>query len=86
MSMNSKCNNLDAYLRDDLSVDERAAFESHLEECDACREAMDQQQWIDGLLQSPTRIQLERPSVTISTLSAYRWPSGDDASCKPLAA
>ena len=70
MNSNSNCNNLDAYLSDDLSGDERAIFESHLEECATCRDAVDEQQWIDDLLQSPERTQLERPSATI--LDSFR--------------
>ena len=70
MKVNGTCNNLDAYLSHDLPNDNRAIFESHLEDCQACRDAVDQQQWVDGLLQSPTRIQLERPSVTI--LDSFR--------------
>lgn len=65
MNLDSNCNNLDAYLSDDLSGDTRAIFESHLEGCPACRDVLDQQQWIDALLHSPERIQLERPSATI---------------------
>jgi anti-sigma factor RsiW len=70
MNLNSNCNNLDAYLSDDLSGDELANFEVHVEECPTCRNAVDQQQWIDDLLQSPERVQLERPSVTI--LDSFR--------------
>jgi anti-sigma factor RsiW len=65
MNLNSSCNNLDAYLSDALSDDERALFDSHLQGCATCRGAVDQQQWIDDILQSPERIQLERPSVII---------------------
>lgn len=65
MSVNDTCNNLDAYLADDLPRSERAAFESHLDVCPACRDAADQQQWIDVLLQSPARLQLERPPGSI---------------------
>jgi Putative zinc-finger len=65
MIQNSNCNNLDAYLSGDLSGDERAAFESHIDGCATCRDAVAQQHWINDLLQSPERIQLERPSATI---------------------
>jgi predicted anti-sigma-YlaC factor YlaD len=65
MILDSNCNHLDAFLSNDLSDDNRAVFESHLEECPTCHDAMDQQQWIDGLLNSPARVQLERPSATI---------------------
>ena len=56
MTTNSDCNKLDAYLADDLPVDEALRFESHFEECGACREAIDEQNWVDRLLQSPVRI------------------------------
>jgi anti-sigma factor RsiW len=65
MTINSDCNNLDAYLADDLPVDEALFFESHLEECGACREAIDEQRWVDSLLQSPVRIQIERTPAEI---------------------
>ena len=52
MSLNNSCNNLDAYLSHDLPEDARAIFESHLEACPACRDEVDQQQWIDDLLHS----------------------------------
>jgi anti-sigma factor RsiW len=65
MNLHSNCNNLDSYLSDDLPVDQRAIFESHLDTCSECRDAVDQQLWIDGLLQSPVRIELEQPTVTI---------------------
>jgi hypothetical protein len=65
MTQNIDCNKLDAYLADDLSVDDILRFESHLEECSACSEAIDKQHWIDSLLQSPVRIQLERTPATI---------------------
>jgi anti-sigma factor RsiW len=60
MTINSDCNKLDAYLADDLPAGEALRFESHLEECGACREAIDEQRWVDSLLQSPVRIQIER--------------------------
>ena len=65
MTQNTDCNKLDAYLADDLSVDDARRFESHLEACSACREAIDEQNWIDSLLQSPARIQIERTPAAI---------------------
>jgi anti-sigma factor RsiW len=70
MNLNNRCNNLDAYLSDDLTGDERANFESHVEECSACRDAAEQQHWIDNLLHSPERVQIEQPSVTV--LDSFR--------------
>ena len=49
MTQNNDCNKLDAYLTDDLSVDDVAGFESHLEACAECRDAIDEQKWIDNL-------------------------------------
>ncbi len=43
----------------------RAIFESHVEGCPACRDALDRQRWIDELLHSPERIQLEQPLAAI---------------------
>ena len=74
MNLNNSCNNLDAYLSGDLSGNEHANFELHFEECATCRDAMAQQQWIDDLLQSPERVQLERPSA--SMLDSFRVSVG----------
>jgi anti-sigma factor RsiW len=57
--MSHECDQLDAYLADDLSCDDHARFETHLSQCEACREAIDQQRWIDAMLCSPLRMQLE---------------------------
>jgi anti-sigma factor RsiW len=65
MIRNSDCEKLDAYLAGDLSGSELVRFESHVAECTACRKAIDEQQWIEDLLQSPARIQLERTPATI---------------------
>jgi len=65
MTENTDCNKLDAYLADDLLVDDARRFESHLEVCSTCREAIDEQNWIDSLLQSPERIQIERTPPAI---------------------
>jgi len=43
MTQNNDCNNLDAYITDDLSIDDVRRFELHLEECSALREATDEQ-------------------------------------------
>jgi predicted anti-sigma-YlaC factor YlaD len=77
MTRNNDCNQLDAYLTDDLSVDDARRFESHLKECSTCREAIDEQNWIDNLLRSPVRTQIERAPATIrdsfrSSLSGRR--------------
>jgi anti-sigma factor RsiW len=59
------CDKLDAYLMGDLPIGDVAHLESHLEACAKCREAIDEQKWVDSLLQSPLRIQIERPPATI---------------------
>ena len=55
----SDCENLDAFLADDLSPSEVSRFTAHLHECASCRDAVDQQGWIDGLLSSPILTELE---------------------------
>lgn len=57
--MNRNCHNLDAYLADDLPTADAAAFREHLVACNECCEAVAEQQWIDNLLQSPLRSELE---------------------------
>jgi anti-sigma factor RsiW len=58
--MTSDCEQLDAYLLDDLADSDAARFKQHLGACAACREAVEQQRWIDDLLQSQVRAELER--------------------------
>jgi anti-sigma factor RsiW len=74
--MNVNCNNLDAYLAANLSVDDAARFIEHLQSCDDCREATDQQQWIDGLLRSSANYDAELPRddvlATLRTAIATR--------------
>jgi anti-sigma factor RsiW len=89
--MNLKnCKNLDAYVSDDLPDDGRTAFEFHLERCSACHDAVDQQQWIDALLQSPVRLQLEPVRIELSglprTLAANRIKRVQLAACGLAAA
>jgi anti-sigma factor RsiW len=48
------CDNLDAFLADELAADASTQFAQHLEVCDDCREAVGEQRWIDGLLRSGT--------------------------------
>jgi hypothetical protein len=55
------CQDLDNYLADNLSADAKARFTAHLVDCDRCRDAVDQQRWIDGLLRSPLVMDLETP-------------------------
>jgi hypothetical protein len=53
---------LDAFLDRNMLPGDDARFAAHLRECAACREAVAEQQWIDGLLRSPAGAQLEMPS------------------------
>ncbi len=57
--MNHECDNLDAFLLGDLGGDAAERFARHLDECAACREAVDQQRWLDEVLQSPVRAESE---------------------------
>jgi hypothetical protein len=77
--MSHECNSLDAYLADDLSRDDRVFFERHLANCESCRDVIDQQNWIDSMLRSPLRSQLEpvpshlvKPSRTARTPRRHR--------------
>ena len=55
----SRCVSLDAYLDGELAPGAAVAFESHLRECSACGDAVDQQRWIDATLCSPAAAELE---------------------------
>jgi hypothetical protein len=57
--MNDECEKLDLFLSGQLLDEHALRFESHIVECEACRDAIDQQGWIDGLLRSPTRLEIE---------------------------
>jgi hypothetical protein len=50
---------MDAYLDGELTPGETARFAAHLDTCPACREAVDEQHWIDDLLRTPAIAQLE---------------------------
>lgn len=60
------CELLDDYLDGALPGEEVAAFAVHLCECAACREAVEEQQWIDGLLRSPAAVELELPLTAVA--------------------
>ena len=69
MTPHNDCHQLDAYLAGDLPASDAASFEAHLDTCYDCREAVDQQRWINSLLQSPTRIELEcTPPALLETI------------------
>ncbi len=69
MTPHNACHQLDTYLAGDLSANDAAGFESHLATCADCRETVEQQQWIDSLLQSPARVELEHtPPVLVESI------------------
>ena len=57
--MSAECEYLDAFLADGLSPDDRELYEGHLIACESCRETLNRQIWIDALLNSPVRLELE---------------------------
>jgi anti-sigma factor RsiW len=59
MRLTEDCHQLDAYLGGELLPTDQARFEAHLRSCDLCREAVDEQIWIDDLLRSPQRAAIE---------------------------
>jgi hypothetical protein len=63
-----ECENLDAFLAEDLPANSAKCFEAHLDECASCRDAVDEQRWIDGLLQSPLRLEIESPGAALVEL------------------
>ncbi len=59
------CGRIDAYLDGELLAAERGAFEIHLDQCAACREAVDEQGWIDSLLRSDAAAEIEAPRTLV---------------------
>jgi len=53
------CDRLDDYVDGVLSAEDGAKFEAHASECAMCRAAVDQQQWLDDVLQSAEATALE---------------------------
>jgi anti-sigma factor RsiW len=64
-TVTNDCHNLDAYLDGELAPGDAAHFAVHLATCPMCREAVDEQLWIDGLLRCPATAQLETPSPAL---------------------
>jgi hypothetical protein len=60
-----ECENLEAYIAGELPSRAATSFKQHVEECDACREVVEQQAWIDSLLRSSHSASLERAPVAI---------------------
>jgi anti-sigma factor RsiW len=63
--MNDPCEQLDAYLADDLPADAAAEFADHLRDCAECQEAVAEQQWIDGLLRTGARESVDVPRASL---------------------
>jgi anti-sigma factor RsiW len=66
------CKNLDTFLSDDLSPADASRFTAHLDECENCRDAVDQQRWIDGLLCSPLATDVEAAPSSVTSRVASR--------------
>ena len=69
------CQRLDDYLNGDLAFSDRGRFQAHLAECDDCRDAVDQQQWLDGLLRSSEAAAIEAPPAPATIPLRRRVPS-----------
>jgi hypothetical protein len=63
--MNAECENLDGFLDGTLSPVNCARYEAHLRACENCRDEIKQQRWIDSLLTSPVRHELEPVSEAL---------------------
>jgi anti-sigma factor RsiW len=63
--MNCNCDNLDAYLSGDLAPQDATHFAEHVQVCTNCRAEVEQQQWIDGLLQAANIEVVEAPPVAL---------------------
>jgi anti-sigma factor RsiW len=61
-----ECENLDAYLADELSPEDTSQFVEHLNACDECRHVADEQHWIDGLLRSDLCTSLEAAPTSLA--------------------
>jgi hypothetical protein len=74
--MNRECDNLDAHLDGDLRAREAAQFANHLSRCADCRDAVDEQRWVDDLLRSDAVMATESPPdglrLAVRTLLAQR--------------
>jgi anti-sigma factor RsiW len=65
--MNEYCSNLDNYLLADLSPADDAAFAEHLAGCEDCREAIEEQQWIDDALRASSGLESQIPPPHIAS-------------------
>jgi anti-sigma factor RsiW len=81
------CERLDHFLDGELSVVEQQGFAAHLAGCPACREAVEEQDWIDGLLTSAEAAAIEgAPLLVLPRRSRRRWLVAAAAAIGALAA
>jgi hypothetical protein len=59
------CDRLNAYLDDTLQLRAAEQFSLHLSECNVCREAVEQQRWMDRLLRSGATAAFERSPTSV---------------------
>jgi anti-sigma factor RsiW len=79
--MQSDCDHLDDFLSGDLPDSKAGRFTAHLASCEHCRAEVDEERWIERLLQSSERLELESPSPALledirSTLTKSRQHAG----------
>src|SRR3954454_23941799 len=72
--MKGECQQFDSYLAGNLSAEQAHGFQLHLLECELCRREIHLQQWIDGLLQSPVRLQLEPAPLKLTSATQLPTP------------
>jgi anti-sigma factor RsiW len=65
MNVTPDCDQLDAFLLGELSPQDAEHFELHVCACEECREAVEQQQWIDNLLRSNAATQAEQAPLSL---------------------
>lgn len=68
IAVTPECEHLDAFLLSDLPPAAVVRFEAHLATCADCHEAVEEQRWIDGLLQSDATATLEPAPPSLTTL------------------
>jgi putative zinc finger protein len=60
-----ECDNLDAFLLGELSPRDVERFDLHVRACEECREAIEQQRWIDNLLCSDAAAEAEQAPLAL---------------------
>jgi len=65
--MTTDCHKLDDYLLNELPPDAAASFALHLTICNECRDAVEQQRWIDDLLAANVREDIEPVPVELQS-------------------